>query len=96
VSDEHKLLRDKSRALGAQSLLDNDLFNEAHEALEAELIKAWKASNPRDTEGRERLWAAVQANAKHKDYIANILNDGKIAEAELKQISERPKRSFFG
>lgn len=92
MSDEHKLLRDKGRALGAQALLDNDLFNEAHEKLEAELIKAWKATPARDTDGRERLWAAVQANMKHKDYIANILNDGKLAEAELKAIAERPKR----
>lgn len=96
MSDEYKLIRDNTRALGAQALLDNDLFNEAHAKLEAELIAAWKSSNPRDTEGRERIWAAVQANAKHKGYIANIVNNGKIAAAELKALAERPKRSIFG
>lgn len=94
--DEHKLLRDQSRAVGAQALLDNDLFNEALESIERDLIEAWKATPPRDTDGRERCWAAIQQLGKLKGYFETVLRDGKLAAAQLKEIAEQPKRSFFG
>ncbi len=95
--DEHKLIRDNSRALGAQALLENDLFNEALTTLEAEYIKAWKLSG--DDDGRQRLWHAVQIVGKIKDHISSILNDGKLAQAQLKELaetSERKKRWGLG
>lgn len=96
MSDEHKLLRDKGRALGAQSLLDNDLFNDAIASIERDLIIAWKATPARDTDGRERCWSAVQQVGKIKTYFETVLRDGKLAEAELKELAERPRRSIFG
>ena len=94
--DEHKLLREQDRALGADALLKNDLFNEALESIERDLIEAWKAALPRDTDGRERIWAAIQQLGKIKGYIETVLRDGKLASAQLKDLAEQPKRSFFG
>lgn len=95
--DEHKLLRDNSRALEAQSLLDNALFNDALTTLEAEYIKAWKATPLRDTEGRERVWQAVQNIGKIKDHISAVLNDGKLAAAQLKELADNvERRKRFG
>ena len=90
--DEHKLLRENARALGAQSLLDNDLFNEALTTLEAEYIKAWKATPLRDSDGRERVWQAVQIVGKIKDHLQSILNDGKLAAAQLKELADTAER----
>lgn len=90
--DEHKLLRENSRAVEAQALLDNALFNDALATLEAEYIKAWKATLLRDTDGRERVWQAVQIVGKIKDHIVAVLNDGKLAAAQLKELAENTER----
>ena len=94
--DEHKLLRDQARAVGAQALLENDLFNEALESIERDLIAAWKATPARDTDGRERCWSAIQQLGKIKGFVETVLRDGKLASAKLKELAEQPKRSFFG
>lgn len=93
--DEHKLLRDSGRTVEATSLLESALFNEALEAIERDLIKAWKLTPPRDTDGRERAWAAVQQLGKLKDYFIAVLNDGKLAAAQLKELAETAERKRF-
>ena len=90
--DEHQLLRDSSKAAQAQALLDNSLFNEALVTLEAQYISAWKASPLRDTDGRERAWQAVQILGNIKGHFQAILNDGKLADAQLNDLVERPRR----
>lgn len=90
--DEHKLLRENSRAVEAQSLLDNSLFNDALATLEAEYIAAWKATPLRDSDGRERVWQAVQIIGKIKDHIGAVLNDGKLAAAQLRELAETAER----
>lgn len=94
--DEHKLLREQDRALGADALLKNDLFNEALESIERDLIDAWKATPARDTDGRERCWSAIQQLGKIKGFVETVLRDGKLAAAQLKEIAEQPKRGLWG
>lgn len=97
MSDEFKLSRDAAKAARAQNLLENELLNEAYEKIEAALILAWTRTPPRDTDGRERCWAAVQANRNHKEYLHSVVNDGKMAAAELKRLAESTERSrLFG
>jgi hypothetical protein len=97
LTDEHKLIRDNSRALGAQALLDNDLFKEAIAEREKQLIEAWVATPARDTEARESLWHGVQANRKHMEYFQSLVNDGKLASAELKTLADIAERKLkFG
>lgn len=88
MADEFKLQKDARRAAEAQQLLDSPLLNEAYTRTEADLVEAWIGSQPRDADGRERLWNAVQANRKHKDFLQSVVNNGKIAEAELKALRE--------
>ena len=92
MSDEFKLQQDASRAARADGLLKNELLAEAYDKLEADLIAAWIASNPRDTDGRERCFHAVHANRKHKEYLVSIVNNGKLAAAELKQLADNVER----
>jgi hypothetical protein len=89
---EEALNKAVSRAARAQKLLDDELLKEAHEAIERDLIRAWITSEPRDNDGRERVWNAVQANRKHKDFLTKAVNDGKLAQAELKQLAETAER----
>ena len=91
--DEDKLSQARAKAQRAQNLLDNELLKEAYAKLEAELVDAWIKTPPRDTDGRERCWAAVQANRKHRDYLESVVNDGKLASAELKKLADDAERS---
>jgi hypothetical protein len=94
LADEHKLLRDRARSAEAQSLLDNTLFNEALATLEADYITAWKATPLRDTEGRERVWQAVQIVGKIKDHLGSVMTSGKVAAKQLEELVEDDKRKL--
>jgi hypothetical protein len=90
--DESKLRLDAARAARARALLDNELLIEAFTKLETDYVAAWKLTPARDNDGRERLWQAVQIVGKIKDHLATVIENGKLAEAELKQLAERPRR----
>lgn len=95
--DEDKLAKAAARATRASSLLENELYIESYQALEDQLIAAWIASDPRDTEGRERCFAQVHANRKHRDYFVSVLGNGKMAAAELKELVKAAERQkLFG
>lgn len=88
MSDEGKLNLDTARAVQAEAVLNNDLIREAYERIEANLFEQWVATSMHDTQGRERLWAAVQANRKHKDYMQQVIADGSVAAAELRMLAK--------
>jgi len=92
MDEEFKHRQDASKGARAGALLNNELLTEAYDKIEADLIAAWIASNPRDTDGRERCFHAIHANRKHKAYLVSVVNDGKVAAAELKQLADNAER----
>lgn len=82
-----RLGEDVARANRANALLSDDLLSGAFKTLRDEYLKAWEASKYNDTDGRERLWQAVQIVGKVQAQLASYVNDGKLAQAELNQIS---------
>ncbi len=50
----------------------------------------WESSSPRDTEGRERLWAMLRAMDDLEATIAGYVGDGAIALERI-QAEEREK-----
>jgi hypothetical protein len=85
---EDKLQRDIVRGARAKALLDNELLQEAFATLERDYIDAWKTSPARDTDGRERLWQAVNIVGKVRDHIVKVLNDGKLAQRQLDDLAK--------
>lgn len=94
MTDENKLLTDISRAAKAHTLLESELLQEAYTVIDRQLIEAWKATPARDQDARERIWNAVQANNKHRDYLKIVLNNGTMAKAELEIIRTGRPRLF--
>lgn len=95
MTDESKLSQAAAKGNRASQLLENDVYIESFKALEDELIKAWIDSEPRDAVGRERCFAQVHANRRQRDFFMSIVNNGKLAAAELhelEQVAERKKR----
>ena len=95
MSDD-KLRDDLNRAHQANDLLQSELLIEAYEQIDAELVGAWRLTAARDTDARERIWHAVQANAKHKNYLQSVANNGKLAQKELDDlIAQNQKITSF-
>lgn len=80
-------LHDGSRA---KEVLENEQFQASFEAIEKELIEAWKQSPQRDVEGRERIHQYLSLLAKVKSHLVSTLETGKLAELEV-----RHKQSLF-
>jgi hypothetical protein len=85
---DDKIQRDINRGQRADALLKDELLRECFDALEREYIEAWRNSPARDTDGRERLWQAVQVIGKMHDHLVKVLNDGKLAQNELNRLTE--------
>jgi len=89
---EDKLHAAISRGARAEALLSNELLQEAFARLEQDYIEAWKISPARDTDGRERLWQAVNIVAKVRDHIVRVVNDGKLSQRHLSELARGPPK----
>ena len=79
--------QDIARGRRAEQLLGDEMLKGAFATLKDEYQKAWENSPPRDTDGRERLWQAFQIVGKVETHLANVLNDGKIAQHEMSRLT---------
>jgi hypothetical protein len=83
---EDKIQLAISRGARAKALLSDDLLSEAFTTLEAEYLKAWRATGVKQTEERERFWQAIQLLGLVRDQLSYVVGDGKIAQAELERL----------
>jgi hypothetical protein len=92
VTDEIALQRATARAARAQRLLEDELLVEAFNSLESAYTSAWRATTIDDVSGREKLFLAINIVGKVRDHLTKTVSDGKIAQAELKQLAETAER----
>jgi len=92
VTDETALNKAAARATRAQKLLDDELLGEAFTSLESAYIAAWRATTIEDITGREKLFFAINVVGKVRDHLTKVVSDGKLAQAELKQLAETAER----
>ncbi|RTE91901.1 hypothetical protein [Bradyrhizobium sp. LVM 105] len=93
MSDEVKLAKAVDRASRAERLLGDDLLKEAFETLEKSYIDAWRATTIHATADREKLFVAINVVGKVRDHLNSVVQNGKLAKAELATLSE-PKKRF--
>jgi hypothetical protein len=95
MSDESGLDQAVTKAARAQELLDNELLTETFKTLEENYAAAWRATVVGDVAGREKLFLAINIVGKVRDHLNAVVANGKLAQAELKelaQIAERRRR----
>jgi hypothetical protein len=92
---EDKLQAQVSRASRASALLNDSLLQEAFATLDAEYMKAWRATAARDSDARERLWQAVQIVGKVRDHLVRVVETGKVAKAEVEHLAEQERRGLL-
>ena len=90
--DESKLDQAAAKAVRAQELLDNELLTEAFRGLEDSYTAAWRATRIEDVAAREKLFLAINVVGKVRDHLSGILNNGKLAQAELKELAQMAER----
>ena len=87
--NEDKIAAAISEAAHAEVLLKDEFLWKQFDYLEQEYIKQWKTWPARDTDGRERLWQAVNVCGKVKDHLRKVFDDGKIAKADLERLTSK-------
>jgi len=95
MPEENRLDAAAAKALRAQNLLDNELLSEAFAALEESYASAWRSTSIEDVSGREKLFLAINIVGKVRDHLNAVVANGRLAQAELEELSrvaERRKR----
>lgn len=92
MSDEIALTKATEHAAQAQRLLDDKMLAEAFKGLEETYTAAWRATTIDDVSGREKLFLAINIVGKVRDHLTSIVNNGKLAQAELKELAQTAER----
>jgi hypothetical protein len=99
MSDEHALHSAAAKASHAAGLLNDELLAEAFRQLEDGYTAAWRATTIDNVAAREKLFLAINVVGKVRDHLTAILNNGKLAQAQindLERVAERRKRFGVG
>ena len=82
---------DLDRAIQAQQLVDNPIYQEAFRTLRETMHSAWENAPVRDVEGQHELKLMLKLLGDLERNITRVIDDGKLAKLEI----ERQKKPFF-
>lgn len=91
--NDTQLMREQTRGQLSESLLENELLQEALNAIEKEVMEQWIACPARDHEGKEALWQLIKTARKFRSILEGYIETGKLAADQLRQFEE--KRSLM-
>jgi hypothetical protein len=74
----------------AHDALTNPVYVEAHEAIDAEIVRLWRDS--KDTNEREQLHHLLKVHAKAKAIMEQVMRSGEIAQAKIAEKKSRLSR----
>ena len=74
--------KDKERAILAQQILDNPIYQEAVSEVENRLVQAWQDTVVSQQEDREKIYHMLLAMRDIKSQIEEVLTTGKLAEMQ--------------
>ena len=90
--NEHHLSEAAAKGVRARQLLESDLLAAAFKGLEDSYTAAWRATTIDDVGAREKLFLAINIVGKVRDHLTAIVTNGRLAEAELRQLAETAER----
>ena len=74
-----------NREVEAKRLLEHELFVEAFDTLEKELLLNWSRTSSSDVSQRESCWLATRLLERIKAHITSIVETGHMAKVMEKQ-----------
>ena len=75
----------EQRERRAQALIDDELLNEAFDALKEDLMNRWSNSGSADLEARESIWLAMRLLEKIHSHVTSIIETGHMNKILDKQ-----------
>jgi hypothetical protein len=87
--NDDKIQRQITEMGYAAALIGNEFLWKQFDYLKEQYIAAWQVTPARDTDGRERLWQAVQVVGKVRDHLTKVLNDGKLAKQDIERLASK-------
>lgn len=97
MTDEYKVRQAAARGVRAKELAEDELLKEALDGLERSYTEWWSNTKPEDEKAREKCYLAVNVVRKVRAHLAQVMANGRLAEAELRQLSEDAERKkIFG
>ncbi len=82
---EQDLRAQQDKAANALSLTQNELLNEALDAIDKEVMEQWINCPSRDKEGKEALWQLIKTSRKFRSILTGYIESGKLATEQLKR-----------
>lgn len=93
MNDDMKLTRERERGISARRLLEDPLFKEAGDRIDAMLVNEWRSCT--DPDRRERIWVEMKIHRAYMVHFAAVLQTGQLADKQLGQMEEAKKRGFW-
>ena len=75
----------EQRERRAQALIDDELLNEAFDALKEDLMNRWSNSGSTDLEARESIWLAMRLLDRIRSHLISIIETGQMNKILDKQ-----------
>lgn len=81
--NEDKIQRQINEMNYAAQLINNEFLWKQFDYLTNEYIERWKVMPAKDTDGRERLWQAINVVGLVKQHLQTVFDAGKLAKQDL-------------
>jgi hypothetical protein len=83
-----KLAHALARGHRAQNILNDELFVQASDHIDAECFRMFKAAHPTDTEALSQIAGIQYLHTKYKAFLKAAVTDGKMAQIEIERESK--------
>ena len=91
MTDENKLLRQRTNGQKASRLWDDPMIQGFFTEIENEIKNSWMQSRGGEQDLREEQWRVWRVHERYKQAFKNYMATGKLAAKELFEIEERRK-----
>ena len=91
-----KLQHAITRGQRAKNILDDSLFSEASDHIDAECFRLFKATHPTDSEALSHIAGIQYLHSKYKAFLKAAVTDGKMAQLEVERRKKTLKERVFG
>lgn len=85
------LPNEMNRGAKAEALLNNEMFKEALEHVESQILEKWKTSPVVDKDGQHELRLMLKCHQEFKKFLEDAINTGKLASFQAEHESRMYK-----
>lgn len=83
-----KLQHAITRGQRAKNIIDDSLFAEASDHIDAECFRLFKATHPTDAEALGQIAGIQYLHSKYKAFLKAAVTDGKMAQLQVERESK--------